>query len=76
MNKGASVVSASGGTVASSNGSVTVGPLKGTGIGGISSALNPRVCQITVLQGSKRSVRASACVSDSTGTCITNSEAR
>ena len=70
------VVSASGATVANSNGNVTVAPLHGTGVGGVASALNPRLCQITVVQGSKRSVRASACVLDPSGTCIAHSEAR
>jgi len=70
------ILNGSGVTVASSNGTVMVAPLHGTGVSGVTSALNPRLCQITVVQGSKRSVRASACVLDSGGTCIATSEAR
>ena len=69
------ILNGSGVTVASSNGTVTVAPLHVTGIGGVTSALNPRLCQVMVVQGSKRSVRASACVLDPGGTCIANSEA-
>ena len=70
------ILNGSGVTVASSNGTVPVAPLHVTGVGGVTSALNPRLCQITVLQGSKRSVRALACILDSGGTCIASSEAR
>jgi hypothetical protein len=68
------VVDGGGVTVASSNGTVTLAPLHGTGVSGVTAALHPRTCQFLV-QGGKRSVRASACVLDSGGTCIANSEA-
>ena len=69
------VLNGSGVTVASSNGTVTLGPLHGTGVSGVTAALNPRTCQF-IVQGSKRSVRASACVLDSSGTCVASIEAR
>jgi len=70
------VLNGSGTVVASSVGTVMLAPLHETGVGGVGPALNPRMCQITLVQGSKKSVRASACIFDSGGTCIANSEAR
>ena len=68
------ILNASGVPVSSSPSPVMLAPLHGTGVSGLASALH-RFCQITVLQGSKKSVRASACILDSGGTCIANSEA-
>jgi hypothetical protein len=69
------ILNASGTPVFSSPTTVILAPLQQTGVGGLASASNPRLCQITVVQGSKKSVRASACVVDAGGTCIANSEA-
>jgi hypothetical protein len=69
------ILNASGVPVSSSPSPVMLAPLHGTGVSGLASALHPRFCQITVLQGSKKSVRASACILDSGGTCVANSEA-
>jgi hypothetical protein len=69
------ILNASGTPVFSSPSPVMLAPLHQTGVSSLGSALHPRFCQITVLQGSKKSVRASACVLDSGGTCIANSEA-
>jgi hypothetical protein len=70
------IFNASGTPVFSSPTPVMLAPMHQTGLSGLASALHPRLCQITVLQGSKKSVRASACVFDAGGTCIANSEAR
>jgi hypothetical protein len=56
------------------SGTFTLAPLHQAGVG-ISAGAAPRICQVTVVHGSKKSVRASACVRDSGGTCIANSEA-
>jgi len=69
------IINASGTPVFTSPSTVVLTPLQQTGVGGLSSASNPRFCQVTVVQGSKKSVRASACVLDPGGTCIANSEA-
>jgi hypothetical protein len=70
------ILNASGTPVFSSVGTVVLAPLHQTGVGGVASALSPRLCQITVVQGRKKSVRAPACIFDSGATCIANSEAR
>jgi hypothetical protein len=54
---------------------LTLAPLHEVSIGR-SAAVAPRICQITMVQGSKQSIRASACIEDSGGTCIANTEAR
>src|SRR5262249_9756106 len=69
------IVNASGTPVFSSPVPVMLTPLHGTGVGGLAATQHPRFCQTTVLQGGKKSVRASACILDPGGTCIANSEA-
>jgi hypothetical protein len=62
------------GTSLYTSGTFTLEPLHQSGVA-ISSAAAPRICQITVVHGGKKSVRASACVRDSGGSCIAQSEA-
>ena len=69
------IVNASGTPVFTSPTTTVLAPLQQTGVGGLASSSHPRFCQVTVVQGSKKSVRASACVLDPGGTCIANSEA-